>query len=98
MLSLVLHPLIAAAMLAPGLVVGPSLDAAVFNQVGGHLLNGVAPYVDAWDDKPPGIYLISAAAQAMLGWLGPWTADWLLSLWQRRASASPSLPSWRACA
>ncbi len=79
MLSLVLL-LIAAAMLAPGLVVGPSLDAAVFNQVGGNILNGVAPYIGAWDHKPPGIYLISAAVQSMLGWLGPWTADWLLSL------------------
>ena len=79
MLSFVIL-LIAAAMLAPGLVVGPSLDAAVFNQVGGHILNGVAPYVGAWDHKPPGIYLISAAVQAVLGWLGPWTADWLLSL------------------
>lgn len=67
-------------MLAPGLVVGPSLDAAVFNQVGGQILNGSAPYLAAWDHKPPGIYLMSAAVQALLGWLGPWTADWLLSL------------------
>jgi hypothetical protein len=72
--------LVAAAMLAPGLVVGPSLDAAVFSEVGGRLLHGVAPYLGAWDHKPPGIYLVTAAAQAVLGWLGPWTAEWLLSL------------------
>ena len=41
---------------------------------------GSAPYIGVWDHKPPGMYLASAAAQAMLGWLGPWTADWLLSL------------------
>jgi hypothetical protein len=72
--------LLAAAMLAPGLVVGPSLDAAVFADVGGRMLHGVTPYLGAWDHKPPGIYLAGAAAQAVLGWLGPWTADWMLSL------------------
>ena len=72
--------LLAAAMLAPGLVVGPSLDAAVFADVGGRMLHGVTPYLGAWDHKPPGIYLAAAAAQAILGWLGPWTADWVLSL------------------
>ena len=46
----------------------------------GRLLHGVPPYLGAWDHKPPGIYLASAAVQAVLGWLGPWTADWLLSL------------------
>jgi len=72
--------LLAGALLAPGLPIGPSLDAAVFSHVGGRILDGVAPYVGAWDHKPPGIYLATAAAQALLGWLGPWTADWLLSL------------------
>jgi hypothetical protein len=72
--------LVAAAMLVPGLVVGPGLDAAVFSHVGAALLDGVPPYLGAWDHKPPGIYLASATAQALLGWLGPWTADWLLSL------------------
>ncbi len=67
-------------LLAPGLLVGPSFDAAVFSHVGGRLLDGVAPYVGAWDHKPPGIYLASAAGQVLLGWLGPWPADWLLSL------------------
>ena len=72
--------LVSGALLAPGLLVGPSLDAAVFSHIGGHLLDSVVPYVGAWDHKPPGIYILSAVAQASLGWLGPWTADWLLSL------------------
>jgi hypothetical protein len=72
--------LLSGALLAPGLLVGPSLDAAVFSDIGGRLLDSVVPYVGAWDHKPPGIYLLSAVAQASLGWLGPWTADWLLSL------------------
>lgn len=71
--------LFSAALLAPGLVVGPSLDAAVFSHVGERLLQGVPPYLGAWDHKPPGIYLASAAVQGALGWLGPWIADWLLS-------------------
>ena len=71
---------VAAAMLAPGLVVGPSLDASVFSDVASRMLHGVTPYVGAWDHKPPGIYLVTAGAQATLGWLGPWTAEWLLSL------------------
>jgi hypothetical protein len=72
--------LVAAVMLAPGLVVGPSLDAAVFNDVASRLLHGVTPYVGTWDHKPPGIYLLVAGAQAAFGWLGPWNAVWLLSL------------------
>jgi hypothetical protein len=72
--------LVSGALLAPGLLVGPSLDAAVFNHIGGRLLDLVVPYVGAWDHKPPGIYILSAVAQASLGWLGPWTADWVLSL------------------
>lgn len=71
--------LLCGALLVPGLMVGPSLDAAVFSHVGGRLLEGVAPYVGAWDHKPPGIYVLSAATHASLGWLGTWTADWLLS-------------------
>lgn len=71
---------LAGVLLAPGLWIGPSLDAAVFSHVGGRLLDGVAPYVGAWDHKPPGIYIASAAARLLLGWLGPWTADWLISV------------------
>lgn len=80
MVPLALLVLLAGALLAPGLLIGPSLDAAVFSHVGGRLLDGVPPYVGAWDHKPPGMYLASAGAQALLGWLGPWTAEWLLSV------------------
>jgi hypothetical protein len=72
--------LLAGALLAPGLLLGPALDAAVFSQVGGRLLEGVVPYVGSWDHKPPGIYLADAGAQALLGWSGQWTADWLVTL------------------
>ncbi|MGH9181788.1 MAG: hypothetical protein ACRDY5_08745, partial [Acidimicrobiales bacterium] len=77
---LVVLILVAGAMLAPGLVIGPSLDAAVFNHVGGRVLDGVTPYLGTWDHKPPGIYLASAATQALLGWFDPWAGDWLLSV------------------
>jgi hypothetical protein len=72
--------LLAGALLAPGLLLGPALDAAVFSHVAGRLLDGAAPYVGSWDHKPPGIYLADAGAQALLGWLGQWTADWLVTL------------------
>ncbi len=72
--------LLSAALLVPGLLIGPSLDAAVFNHVAGRMLDGVPLYLGAWDHKPPGIYLATAAARAILGWLGPWTAEWLLSV------------------
>jgi hypothetical protein len=52
----------------------------VFSHIGGRLLEGVAPYAGSWDHKPPGIYLASAGVQVVLGWLGPWTADWVLSV------------------
>ena len=80
MIFLIVLVLLSGALLAPGLLIGPSLDAAVFSHMGGRLLDGIAPYVGSWDHKPPGIYLASAVAQAALGWLGPWTAAWLLSL------------------
>ena len=72
--------LLSAALLSPGLLIGPSLDAAVFNHVAGRMLDGVPLYLGTWDHKPPGIYLATAAARAILGWVGPWTAEWLLSV------------------
>lgn len=72
--------LLAGALLAPGMLAGPSLDAAVFSHIASRLLNGVTPYLGEWDHKPPGIYLVVAGGQGLLGWLGPWTADWLLSV------------------
>ena len=72
--------IVAGTLLLPGLIVGPSIDAAVFTDIGGRMLHGVTPYVGVWDHKPPGIYLATVVARAALGWLGPWTAGWLLSL------------------
>ncbi len=64
----------------PGLLVGPSLDAAVFTLTADRLLDGVPPYAGTWDHKPPLIYVLAALAQVLLGWLGPWPATWSLSV------------------
>jgi len=37
-------------------------DNAIFALVGGSIAEGGSPYVDAWDQKPPAIYLIYAVA------------------------------------
>ncbi len=71
---------LAALLLAPGLVSGPSLDPAVFVHVASELLDGQRLYADTWDHKPPGIYLIFAAAQALLPVLDQWLATWLLAM------------------
>jgi hypothetical protein len=72
--------LLAGLLLAPGLAIGPSLDAAVFTQVAHQLAHGATLYVSAWDHKPPGAYLTYAGAQAALPWLAPWTVTWLVSV------------------
>lgn len=71
---------VAAALLAPGLAVGPSLDAAVFAEVAHRARDGATLYVGVWDHKPPGIYLLLTAAQAALPFLTPWIVSWLLSV------------------
>jgi hypothetical protein len=73
--------LVAAAgvLLAPGLSLGPSLDAAVFALVGVRIRDGSMPYRDMWDHKPPGVYLIEALGQAILPWLDPWLVGWFLT-------------------
>jgi hypothetical protein len=72
--------LVSAALLSPGLIAGPSLDAAVFALAGSLLRQGQLPYVDFWDHKPPGIYVVDAAAQSALPWVDPWVASWLASV------------------
>lgn len=37
-------------------------DQAIFAYIGHHILKGGFPYVDAWDQKPPAIYLLYALA------------------------------------
>jgi MFS family permease len=71
---------VAVAFLLPGLVVGPSFDAAVFTEVSRRVADGALPYTGVWDHKPPGLYILGAAAQAVLRWVDPWTVMWLLSL------------------
>lgn len=67
------------ALLAPGVLVGPSLDAAVFLVVSDRLTAGWLPYLDTWDHKPPGIYLVQAAALLVLPMVDPWLVSWLLT-------------------
>ncbi|HEX2141521.1 MAG TPA: hypothetical protein VHK28_04485, partial [Candidatus Limnocylindria bacterium] len=71
---------LAALLLSPGLFVGPSLDPAVFVHVASELRNGEALYVGTWDHKPPGIFLLYAAAQAVLPFVDPWVVAWVLSV------------------
>lgn len=69
-----------AALLSPGLVLGPSLDASVFVYAGVRIREGYMPYRDLWDHKPPGAYLLNAFGQVALPWLDPWLVSWILTL------------------
>ncbi|HVU05152.1 MAG TPA: glycosyltransferase family 39 protein [Polyangiaceae bacterium] len=42
-------------------------DQGIYAVVGEAILDGKMPYRDAWDFKPPGIFLVYAAAQALFG-------------------------------
>jgi len=75
-------------ILLPGLLSGPSLDASVFVSVTGRMLDGATLYVDAWDHKPPGIFLIEAGSRLAFGWLGAWPSAWLVTV------ASTALTGW----
>ena len=66
-------------LLLPGLIYGPSQDAAVYTEVADRLRAGVLPYAGAWDHKPPVVYLLYALTQEIMPFLGPWTSVWLLS-------------------
>jgi hypothetical protein len=69
-----------AAVHLPGLVIGPSLDAAVFDVVGWRFVEGAPLYGGIWDHKPPGIYLLSVAAEAARGLVYPWLVTWTISV------------------
>jgi hypothetical protein len=71
---------VAGAFLSPGLVVGPSEDAAVYALVGERMRSGALPYVDMFDNKPPGVYIANAVGQSILPWLSPWLVAWILSV------------------
>jgi hypothetical protein len=60
--------------------VGPSLDAAVFTQVADRVRNGAALYATTWDHKPPGMYLVLIAAQAVLPFISSWIVSWTLGV------------------
>jgi len=68
-----------AAVQLPGLLIGPSLDAAAFDVVGWRLSQGAPLYAGIWDHKPPGTYLIAWLAQ-LPGVLDPWVVMWLASV------------------
>lgn len=71
---------VAVVNLAPGLVLGPAMDAAVFLLIGSAVRNGALPYRDYWDHKPPGAYLLNAVGQASFPWLDRWLVDWLMTV------------------
>src|SRR2546425_8570036 len=53
----------------------PSEDTGVFTYVARLFGDGGLPYRDAWDHKPPGVYLIDAVALAVAGLWGLWAAE-----------------------
>jgi hypothetical protein len=65
-------------LLAPGLILGAVTDAAVFTVVGQRWLDGVVPYRDVFDHKPPLTYVLTAGAQVLLG--PDWRSVWILTL------------------
>ena len=65
--------------LARGLVNGPTLDGAVFALIGDVVAHGGMPYRDAWDHKPPGVYLVNALAGMALPDVGAWPRAWFVS-------------------
>ncbi len=68
-----------ALLVAPGLWLGASLDAAAFVLVGARMRQGDMPYRDVWDHKPPGVYVVEWLGQTILPWLDPWLVAWALS-------------------
>lgn len=71
---------LAAALLSPGLWLGPWLDAAVFVLAGTRIRGGGMPYRDLWDHKPPGSFIVNAIGQMALPWLDPWIVSWVATL------------------
>ena len=70
----------ATALLAPGLWLGPSVDAALFVLAGVRINAGYLPYKDLWDQKPPGLYVFNAVGQRILPILDPWLVSWLMTV------------------
>jgi hypothetical protein len=70
---------IAVVALLPGLL-AQAWDSATYTLVGERLLAGDIPYVDIWDQKPPGIYVLNALASAATGPLRPAVVSWGISV------------------
>lgn len=88
-LSWLVYLVIAGFMLLPGLLIGPSLDAAVFSTVGWRLTQGDQLYADVWDHKPPGVYAPSMIAHALTA--SPqmaWVVTWALTVICAAATAA----------
>jgi hypothetical protein len=66
-------------LLSPGLWIGPGFDASVYTLAGVTIRDGRMPYVDVFDNKPPGLYVVDALGQIVLPWLDPWLVSWLLT-------------------
>jgi hypothetical protein len=77
------------------LTFGYGRDQGIYAVVARGLLHGEMPYRDVWDFKPPGIFLVYAAARALLGssqlgirivevaglFAGSWGLVWLAARW-----------------
>ncbi len=59
--------LVVAFCLGQILTFGYGRDQGIYAMVGRSILEGKMPYRDAWDFKPPGIFLIYAASRALFG-------------------------------
>jgi len=84
----------------PSLVQPAGADQDLYAYVGQEILRGGLPYVDAWDQKPPGIHYVYAALFAI--WphesvinaadlAAAVAAAWLLLLIERRLAGGPGL-------
>jgi hypothetical protein len=68
---------VAAIALVGGILWGPYYDGAIFGVIGEQLARGALPYRDAWDHKPPGIYVVVALLSYLPGptWAWIWAAS-----------------------
>ena len=67
---------LAASLCAVLLDYGSGRDQGIYRVVAGAMARGGAPYLDAWDFKPPGIFLVFSLATATFG-TGEAAVRWL---------------------
>src|SRR3954454_8475212 len=68
--AVVLFALAALLVKAPSLLVPMGQDQGLYHTVAEEILHGGAPYRDAWDPKPPGVFYVHAAL------LAPFVEPW----------------------